>query len=150
MRRRQGVAPPEQPLLFAKFPSAACGPHSPIVKLTETQQLDYEVELGVVIGRRVGNVTEDDAMTAVAGYLTLNDVSARDAQFADGQWVRGKSFDTFSPMGPTLVTRDEIADPHDLDVATWVNGQQRQDSNTRNLIFRIEELITYCSRYFTL
>lgn len=146
----QGQAIPERPLLFAKFPSSVCGPHADIVKPPETTQLDYEVELGVVIGRRSRNVAAADAMRHVAGYVAVNDVSARDAQFEDGQWVRGKSYDTFAPMGPALVTADEIPDPHDLDVRAWVNGELRQSSTTSNLIFGIGELIEYCSRCFTL
>ncbi|HUH06507.1 MAG TPA: fumarylacetoacetate hydrolase family protein, partial [Egibacteraceae bacterium] len=146
----QDQAPPEQPLLFAKFPSAACGPYDDIHKPSETTQLDYEVELGVVIGTRARHVTASEALRYVGGYLVIDDVSARDAQFADGQWVRGKSFDTFAPMGPCLATPDEIGDPGDLAIRAWVNGELRQDSNTENLVFDVPALIAYCSRYFTL
>jgi 2-keto-4-pentenoate hydratase/2-oxohepta-3-ene-1,7-dioic acid hydratase in catechol pathway len=146
----QGVALPERPLLFAKFSTAASGPYADIGKLPEISQLDYEAELGVVIGRTARRVHEAEALEYVGGYLVVNDVSARDAQMGDGQWVRGKSFDGFAPMGPALVTPDEIPDPHDLSIRAWVNGELRQDSNTRNMIFGIPELIEYCSRYFTL
>lgn len=141
---------PERPLLFTKFPSAVTGPYADIEKLPETTKLDYEVELGVVIGPRARQVPRGRSREHVAGYVVVNDVSARDAQFEDGQWVRGKSFDTFAPMGPALVTTDEVSDPHRLTVRTWVNGELRQDSNTSNLIFDVDELIAYCSRYFTL
>jgi 2-keto-4-pentenoate hydratase/2-oxohepta-3-ene-1,7-dioic acid hydratase in catechol pathway len=146
----QGTPLPDAPLLFAKFPTAVTGPFDDIEKPVETSQLDYEAELGVVIGAPARRVRAADAVGHVAGYLVVNDVSARDAQFADGQWVRGKSFDTFAPLGPALATPDEVPDPHALDIRTWVNGELRQSSNTGQLIFPIPDLIEYCSRYFTL
>lgn len=145
-----GLAIPRNPLIFAKFPSAVVGPRSVIEKLDETSQLDYEGELGIVIGRTTRNVAPEEALQAVAGFVAANDVSARDAQFADEQWVRGKSFDTFCPIGPWIQSLDELDDPNSLDISTWVNGELRQKSNTRNLIFPVSTLVAYCSRYFTL
>lgn len=146
----QGMQPPDAPLLFAKFPTSVAGPTDPIVIPEGDPQVDYEAELGVVIGRRCKAVAAQRALDHIAGYLALNDVSARKWQFADKQWVRGKSCDTFCPTGPWLTTRDEIADPHALDIRTRVNGVVLQDSNTRLLIFRIPELIAYISASITL
>ncbi|MEX1134568.1 MAG: fumarylacetoacetate hydrolase family protein [Acidimicrobiia bacterium] len=148
--KEQGLETPRQPVIFAKFPSAVVGPESPILKPAEVQQLDYEAELGVVIGREAKRVSEGNAMEFVAGYVAINDISARDFQFEDGQWVRGKSLDTFCPTGPALVTTDEISDVHDLAIQCWVNGERRQTSSTANLIFGVSELIEFCSRFFTL
>lgn len=145
-----GLPIPDRPLIFAKFPSAVVGPHDDIVKLTETTQLDYEGELGVVIGRQVRNISPDTALQYVAGFVIANDVSARDAQFADEQWVRGKSFDTFCPLGPCLTSLDTFDDSNAVDIRTWVNGDLRQKSNTRHLIFDVSTLVSYCSKYFTL
>lgn len=145
-----GLKIPERPLLFAKFPSAVAGPRDDIRLLDETSQLDYEGELGVVIGRRATNVSVEFAHEFVLGYVVANDVSARDAQFADEQWVRGKSFDTFAPIGPALVTSDEIADPGCLNIVTCVNGEVRQRSNTKHLIFDVPTLVSYISRYISL
>jgi 2-keto-4-pentenoate hydratase/2-oxohepta-3-ene-1,7-dioic acid hydratase in catechol pathway len=115
-----------------------------------TQQVDYEAELAIVIGRKGRNIPLDETANYIAGYTIVNDVSARDVQFADGQWVRGKSFDTFCPMGPYLVTADEVADPQQLKIRCWVNGELRQDSNTAEMIFKIRELITFISQTCTL
>ncbi len=145
-----GADVPLAPLLFAKFPSAVTGPHDPIEKPPSTEQLDYEAELGVVIGRRARRVTERDALDHVAGYLAVNDVTARDVQYGDGQWVRGKSFDTFAPMGPVLVSADEVGAPTDLRVVCRVNGEIRQADTTASLIFSVAEIISYCSQFFTL
>jgi 2,4-diketo-3-deoxy-L-fuconate hydrolase len=146
----QNLEPPGRPLLFCKVPTAVCGPSATIEKPADMKQLDYEAELGVVVGRLSRHVREADALAHVAGYVAVNDVSARDAQFTDGQWFRGKSCDTFAPLGPALVTADEIGDPHDLTVQARVNGELRQSSRTDQLIFGVEELVAYCSRYFTL
>jgi 2-keto-4-pentenoate hydratase/2-oxohepta-3-ene-1,7-dioic acid hydratase in catechol pathway len=146
----QGVTPPSAPLLFAKFPTSIAGPGDQIVIPEGDPQVDYEAELAVIIGRRCKRATVSDAMENVAGYMALNDVSARRWQFADKQWVRGKSCDTFCPIGPWLTTRDEIADPHTLNICTRVNGVTLQDSNTRLLIFRIPELVAYISASITL
>lgn len=141
---------PSEPLLFAKFPSSIVGPDHPIERPSTVEQLDYEAELGVVIGKECRHVSDDQAEDAIGGYVIVNDVSARDMQFADGQWVRGKSLNTFAPMGPYLVTADEIGDPHDLDISLTLNGEIMQLSNTSNLIFGVNRLVSYCSRFFTL
>jgi 2-keto-4-pentenoate hydratase/2-oxohepta-3-ene-1,7-dioic acid hydratase in catechol pathway len=147
----QGLDVPERPVLFAKFPSAIIG-HEDEITWPEgsSDKVDYEAELAVVIGRRGRHIPVDDAYDYIAGYACLNDVSARDVQFADGQWIRGKSFDTFCPMGPYLVTKDEFPDPHDLRIRCWVNGELRQDSNTRELVFNVPQLVAYISRTATL
>jgi len=142
---------PDEPVLFAKFPTTVTGPGSEISWDPEyTAQVDYEAELVVAIGDTGRRVDADEARDHVAGYLVGNDVSARDLQHGDGQWVRGKSLDTFAPIGPELVTRDEVPDPHDLDIWTEVNGERLQDSSTSNLVFGIDELVAFCSRAFTL
>jgi acylpyruvate hydrolase len=141
---------PERPILFSKFPSCVIGPGDTIVKPPETAMLDYEVELVVVIGKRARNVRREDALSHVAGYMIGNDVTARDIQKRDVQWVRGKSFDTFAPIGPFLVTTDEIPDPGALDLRCWVNGELRQDSNTKNLVFDVPTLIENLSAGITL
>ncbi|WP_226013347.1 2,4-diketo-3-deoxy-L-rhamnonate hydrolase [Halomicrobium salinisoli] len=140
---------PDQPLLFGKSPSAVTNPGDPIVHPAELEEVDYEVELGVVIGRTAKDVDASEARDYVAGYTAVNDVSGRDAQFDDGQWFRGKSFDTFAPMGPTLVP-DEYVDPHSLDVACRVNGETKQDSNTEEFIFDVDDLVEYISGFTTL
>ncbi|HEX2908160.1 MAG TPA: fumarylacetoacetate hydrolase family protein [Phototrophicaceae bacterium] len=147
-----GSAVPTAPLIFAKFPTSVIGNGEAITwDATITQQVDWEGELAVVIGKRARNVTEDEALNHVYGYTIANDVTARDLQVRiDTQWTRGKSLDTFCPLGPWLVTRDEIPDPHNLTIKTTVNGELMQDGNTRDLIFKIPTLIAYCSRMFTL
>lgn len=146
-----GVEVPAEPLVFAKFPSSAIGPDQPIVIDTSlTRRVDWEVELAVVIGRRMRNVTEADALGYVFGYTVANDVSARDVQFSDGQWVRGKSLDTFCPLGPVVVTRDEVPDPQALRLRTLVNNEVVQDSSTSEMIFSVAQLLAFCSRAFTL
>ncbi|MGA7915242.1 MAG: fumarylacetoacetate hydrolase family protein [Candidatus Acidiferrales bacterium] len=141
---------PEYPLIFAKFPNSVAGPHDAIVIPSEEMQVDSEAELAVVIGRRGKAIRADEAFDYVAGYMALNDVSARKWQFADKQWTRGKSCDTFCPTGPWLTTRDEIADPHKLRVIGRVNGEVFQDSNTAKLIFGVPELIAFISEAITL
>ena len=149
--REQGHAPPKSPVLFAKFSTAIIGPGEPIRwDPSLTSQVDYEVELAVVIGRRARRVAAANALQHVAGYTICNDVSARDLQFGDGQWVRAKSLDTFCPLGPYLATRDEIPDPQNLHLRTTVNGEVRQDSSTAEMIFGVAELIEFISRAFTL
>jgi 2,4-diketo-3-deoxy-L-fuconate hydrolase len=145
----QGVELPDAPLLFAKWPNALIGPGEPIVIPPVVTQCDYEAELGVVIGALVKDVSQENAFAAVRGYVCANDVSARDLQFADGQWTRGKSPDTFCPVGP-LVPAAEISDPHDLSIQAIVSGEVLQDSSTANLIFGIDEIISYASRTMTL
>jgi 2-keto-4-pentenoate hydratase/2-oxohepta-3-ene-1,7-dioic acid hydratase in catechol pathway len=141
---------PDRPIIFAKFPSALVGHNEPIVKPPLTSQLDYEAELAVVIGKKGKNVPEEEALSCVAGYTIMNDVTARDIQFSDGQWVRGKTFDTFAPAGPYLVTKDEIPDPQDLTIRLTVNGEVRQNSTTSNMIFSVAFLVSYISRVCTL
>ena len=145
----QGAELPAAPLLFAKFTTALIGPGDPIVIPSIVTKCDYEAELGVVIGTSVRNVSKENALEAVAGYVVANDVSARDLQFADGQWTRGKSPDTFCPVGP-LVPAAEIADPHALGIRALLNGETVQDSTTANLIFGIDEVVSYVSRTSTL
>jgi 2-keto-4-pentenoate hydratase/2-oxohepta-3-ene-1,7-dioic acid hydratase in catechol pathway len=145
----QGVALPERPLFFAKYTTALIGPGDPIVIPKVVTQADYEAELGVVIGRTVRAVSQESALEAVAGYVLANDVSARDLQFSDKQWTRGKSPDTFCPVGP-LVPAAEVADPHALGIRAILNGEVMQDSTTANLIFGIDEIISYASQTSTL
>jgi len=145
----QGVDLPKAPLFFAKYTTSLVGPGDAIVIPPGVEQADYEAELGVVIGTTVRNVSKENAMEAVAGYVVANDVSARDLQFADGQWTRGKSPDTFCPVG-ALVPKEQVPDPHSLPIRAIVSGETLQDSNTSNLIFRIDEIISYASRTSTL
>lgn len=145
-----GMAIPTKPVIFSKFPSCIIGPGQPIVVPVESTQTDYEAELGVVIGRRALKVGREAALDHVLGYANFNDVSARDFQFADSQWQRGKSCDTFAPIGPFIATADEIRDPQDLSIKFRLNGKTMQDSSTKQMIFGVAELIEYLSRYFTL
>jgi 2,4-didehydro-3-deoxy-L-rhamnonate hydrolase len=145
----QGAELPAAPLLFAKWTTALVGPGEPIVIPPIVTKVDYEAELGVVIGDRVKGVSKENAFEAVRGYLCANDVSARDLQFGDGQWTRGKSPDTFCPVGP-LTPRDEVSDPHALGIRAIVSGEVLQDSTTANLIFGIDEVIAYASQTTTL
>ncbi len=143
--------PPNFPLTFAKYPSAVIGPGEPIVWDRDvTQQVDYEAEFAFVIGKVARRVSEEEAMEYVAGYTMVNDVSARDIQFAEGQWVRAKSLDTFCPLGPTLVTKEEIPDPHNLDIKCLLNGIVVQHSNTKHLIFGVASLLSFLSKSMTL
>jgi 2-keto-4-pentenoate hydratase/2-oxohepta-3-ene-1,7-dioic acid hydratase in catechol pathway len=145
----QGVPVPAEPLLFAKWPTALIGPGEPIVIPPLVTQCDYEAELGVVIGAQVKGVSKENALEAVRGYLPANDVSARDLQFGDRQWTRGKSVDTFCPVG-SLVPRDEVPDPHDLRIRAIVSGEVLQDSTTANLVFGVDDVISYASQVVTL
>ena len=147
----EGVEPPTAPLVFSKWPSSVVGHGDDIRWDPElTRQVDYEAELAVVIGRTARNVSESAALDHVLGYTCLNDVSARDLQFGDGQWVRGKSLDTFCPMGPILVTADELADPQDLAITCRVGAEVLQDSRTSQMYFSVATIISYLSRSFTL
>jgi len=141
---------PKAPLLFAKWPNTLIGDGEPIVLPQDSTQVDYEAELGVVIGTTAKHVSERDALDVVAGYICVNDVSARDMQFGDGQWTRGKSPDTFCPVGPRLVPRDEIEDPQALAIRCIVNGETLQDSSTSQMIFSVAEIIAYVTRVITL
>ena len=147
----QGVDPPPAPLIFSKWPSSVVGHGTAIRWSAElTAQVDFEAELAVVIGRAARRVTVDEALDHVLGYTCLNDVSARDLQFGDGQWARGKSLDTFCPMGPVLVTADEIGDPQQLAISCTVESERVQDANTAQMYFSVAEIISYCSAAFTL
>lgn len=145
------MAVPTSPLLFSKFPSTMIGPGDEICWSAEdTEFVDYEAELGVVIGTTVRNVAEADALDAVLGYTCVNDVSARDLQFGDGQWVRGKSLETFLPVGPVIVTPDEVGDPQRLSITCDIDGEVLQHATTADMMFSVASLIAYCSRFFAL
>lgn len=151
------VAPPREPMILAKATSSLCGPFDEVIHPPETKKLDYEVELGVVIGRRARRIKESQVRDHIAGYMTVNEMSARDIQLAEHEsnpFYRvhfiGKSFDTFCPTGPALVTADEIEWGKPLKMRTEVNGEVRQDSDTSDLYFGIEALVSYCSRGMTL
>lgn len=149
--REAGMDEPERPLMFAKFPSSVIGPGEPIVIDADlTERVDWEVELAAVIGTPLRHASPSRALAGVAGYTVANDVSARDLQFADSQWTRGKSLDTFCPLGPAIVTPDELGDPQALRLWTAVNGETVQDSSTAEMLFGVAELLAYCSRAFTL
>ncbi len=140
-----------EPIIFAKYPTSVVGPEAIVSwRASLTAKVDYEAELAVVIGRRAREVPESDALDVVLGYTCLNDVSARDLQFGDGQYTRGKSLDTFCPMGPELVTTDEIPDPQRLGIRCIVNGEVRQSSTTAMMVFPVAELVAFASRAFTL
>ncbi len=141
---------PSRPVVFSKFSTAVIAPGEPVILPEASAQVDYEAELAVVIGRRAKRVSANRALDYVLGYTCFNDVSARDFQFADGQWQRGKSCDTFAPMGPTIVTVDTISDPHKLSIKLVLNGRTMQDSNTDQLIFGVPELIEFLSQTITL
>jgi 2,4-didehydro-3-deoxy-L-rhamnonate hydrolase len=145
----QGVALPERPLLFAKWPNTLLENGAPIRLPAISKQVDYEAELGVVIGRRASGVTVADAFNFVEGYVVANDVSGRDLQFADGQWVRGKSLDTFLPVGE-LVPASAVPDPQALPIRAILNGEVMQDSNTSNMIFGVAEIVSFISEAITL
>jgi 2-keto-4-pentenoate hydratase/2-oxohepta-3-ene-1,7-dioic acid hydratase in catechol pathway len=148
--QEQGVEPPDKPILFAKWQTALIGPGEPIVLPPESKQVDFEAELGVVIGERCRRVSVESALEAVRGYVCVNEVSARDLQFADGQWTRAKSIDTFCPVGPRLVSRDDVPDPQSLGIRCLLNGEVMQDSTTANMIFTVAEIIAYASATMTL
>jgi 2-keto-4-pentenoate hydratase/2-oxohepta-3-ene-1,7-dioic acid hydratase in catechol pathway len=145
-----GLDVPERPVLFAKWPNALVGPGDPIVVPWFTAQVDYEAELGVVIGRRARDLAAEEALDAVAGYVCVNDVSARELQFQDGQWTRGKSLDTFCPVGPRLVPAADVPEPQTLGIRCRVNGELLQDSNTAHMVFSVAELVAYASLGMTL
>jgi len=148
--RERGGEVPTQPIFFLKSNNTICGLGDSIVLPPTSQQVDYEAEFVVVIGKKGKNIPEERAYEHVAGYMVMNDVSARDMQSADKQWFRGKSCDTFAPTGPWIVTKDEIRDPHALRISLTLNGQTMQDSNTGNMMFTIPYLISYLSKSMTL
>jgi 2-keto-4-pentenoate hydratase/2-oxohepta-3-ene-1,7-dioic acid hydratase in catechol pathway len=145
-----GREPPEHPTLFNKQSTCVTGPTDPVHVPRASHVLDYEGELGFVIGRRCRHVSRDDAADVIAGYLVVNDVTVRDWQLRIPTWTMGKSFDTHGPIGPWIVTSDELRDPHQLRLRTWVNGELRQESNTKQLIFDCFALVEHLSTAFTL
>lgn len=145
----QGIEPPSKPIFFLKSVNTISGPGDPILLPPNSDQVDYEAEFAVVIGKGGRDIPEDKAYEHVAGYMILDDVTARDMQHGDKQWFRGKSCDTFAPTGPWITTRDEVPDPHNLRISLTVNGHMRQDSNTSNLIFKVPFLISYLSQSLT-
>jgi 2-keto-4-pentenoate hydratase/2-oxohepta-3-ene-1,7-dioic acid hydratase in catechol pathway len=147
--KEQNIEPPKTPIVFSKFPTCIAAPETPI-RLGSSQKVDWEAELAVVIGRRAKGVKKEQAYDYVLGYACFNDVSARDFQFADGQWQRGKSCDTHGPFGPYILTADEVKDPHALRIALRVNGETMQDSSTAQMIFGVPELVEWISENITL
>lgn len=145
-----GAKIPTSPIIFSKFNTCIVGANQPIILPEGSEQVDYEAELAFIVGRQAKNVSAEDAMNYVFGYTNFNDVSARDFQFADGQWQRGKSCDTFAPMGKFIATAEEIENPHNLSIKLRLNGETLQDSNTDQLIFRIPEIIEFLSESITL
>jgi acylpyruvate hydrolase len=144
------VPVPKSPVTFSKYVTAVTGPEAPVSLPPSSQQVDYEAEMAVVIGRRAKRVSRDQALDHVLGYTNFNDVSARDFQFGDGQWQRGKSCDTFAPIGPAIVTTDEIRDPHALRIQLRLNGETMQDSTTQQLVFGVDVLVSFISQTVTL
>lgn len=141
---------PEYPILFNKFHNALAGSGEPVPIPREARQVDYEAELAIVVGRTARDVKREEAMDYIFGYCAANDLSARDLQFRTNQWLLGKCCDGFCPLGPYLVTRDEVEDPHSLGIRSYVNGELRQNSSTADMIFRCDELVSYISRFMTL
>jgi acylpyruvate hydrolase len=141
---------PERPVLFSKFTTSVIGSGDPIVLPPSSGKVDYEAELAIDIGRRVKRASREEAARAILGYTIVNDVSARDFQFGDGQWQRGKSCDTFAPMGPWILTADEVADPQKLGIRLRVNGQTLQSSNTDQMVFGAVDLVAYIAETITL
>ena len=144
-----GLQLPKEPVIFNKAPSCICGPNDATIIPKESEKLDYEVELGVVIGQHARYLAKDKAMDVVAGYCLANDVSERVFQIERaGQWTKGKGCETFGPLGPWLVTKDEVKDPQDLKLWLSVNGQMRQNGSTKNMVFGVAHLVWYCSQFF--
>ena len=149
--KETGAAIPTEPILFMKSTTSLTGPYDPIIIPKNSEKTDWEVELAVVIGKKASYVTEQEAMDYVAGYVLHNDVSERAFQLErGGTWDKGKGCDSFAPMGPWLVTKDEISNPHKLRLWLSVNGKMMQDGNTDDLIFNIPQLVSYCSQFMTL
>ncbi|MBV8744815.1 MAG: fumarylacetoacetate hydrolase family protein [Xanthobacteraceae bacterium] len=145
-----GAPLPKEPIIFSKAPTSICGPNDDTITPKESTKLDYELELGIVIGSRARYLEKNKAMDAVAGYFVANDVSERDFQIArsGSQWNKGKGCETFGPIGPWLVTKDEIPDPQALDMWLTVNGETRQKGSTKTMVFGVEHLVWYCSQFF--
>ena len=140
---------PDEPIIFMKPHTAIIGSNQKILKPKFVKELDYEGELGVVIGKKTKNISVKEAKESIFGYTIFNDVSARDFQFKDGQWTRGKSFDTFAPTGPCIATESQLC-TDDLSIRTWVNGEQRQNGTTRNMVFNVSQIVHQLSRVMTL
>ena len=145
-----GADIPDEPIIFMKPRTAIVGPDEPIIRPTFVKELDYEAELAIIIGKKGKNIPVSEAEKYVFGYTVFNDVSAREIQFKDRQWTRGKSFDTFAPIGPCITTADQIGNPSNLNIRTRVNGELRQDSSTKNMVFNVYEVIHHISRVMTL
>ena len=146
-----GMDLPKEPIIFSKASSALSGPNDPVIKPRDSEKTDWELELGVVIGERMSYVSQKEAMAGIAGYCVINDVSEREFQIErGGQWIKGKSAPTFGPIGPYLVTADEIADPQDLRLTMSLNGEVKQNSSTEDMVFGVGEIISYMSRFMEL
>ncbi|MDO7488700.1 fumarylacetoacetate hydrolase family protein [Peribacillus frigoritolerans] len=148
--KETGMEPPVSPVIFSKYSNAIAGHNDAIEIPINSNEVDFEAELAFVIGREAKHVSEDEAIEYVFGYTIINDISARDLQFQDGQWSRGKTADTFAPLGPVIVTHDEVGDPHKLAIKLELNGEIMQDSNTSNLIFTVPKIISFLSQSMTL
>jgi len=146
----QGAEIPEEPVIFMKPRTSVIGSEQPIIKPSFVKQLDYEAELAIIIGRKGKNISVSDAKNYIFGYTAFNDISARDIQFKDKQWTRGKSFDTFAPMGPCITTSNQIENPCDLRICARVNGELRQNSSTKNMVLDVYEVVHYLSVVMTL
>jgi len=147
-----GMPIPKEPIIFTKTSTSICGPNDDTITPRESTKLDYEIELGIVIGKRARYLTKENTRAAIAGYFLANDVSERSFQIerSGGQWDKGKGCETFGPIGPWFVTRDEIKDPQNLDMWLDVNGERRQSGNTKTMIFNCEHLVWYCSQFFVM
>ncbi|MGG6358616.1 fumarylacetoacetate hydrolase family protein [Peribacillus frigoritolerans] len=148
--KETGMEPPASPVIFSKYSNAITGHNDPIEIPINSTEVDFEAELAFVIGKEAKRVSEEEADDYVFGYTIMNDISARDLQFQDGQWSRGKTADTFAPFGPVIVTKDEVGDPHNLAISLELNGEIMQDSNTSNLIFTVPKIISFLSQSMTL
>ena len=146
----QNATIPDEPIIFMKPHTTIIGPNENIVKPSFVKQLDYEAELAIVMGRKAKNVPVSEVKSYIFGYTILNDISARDIQFKDKQWTRGKSFDTFAPIGPHIITVNQLQDTSNLSIRTWVNKELRQNSTTKNMVFNVYEIIHHLSRVMTL
>jgi len=148
--KEQGRDVPDEPIIFMKPRTAIIGPNQPIIRPKAVKQLDYEAELAIVIGEKGKNIPVSEAERYIFGYTAFNDISARDIQFKDKQWTRGKSYDTFAPIGPCITTANQIQDPNNLYVRTRVNNELRQDSSTKNMVFNVYEIVHHLSHVMTL
>ena len=146
----QNATTPDEPIIFMKPHTTIIGPNENIVKPSFVKQLDYEAELAIVMGRKAKNVPVSEVKSYIFGYTILNDISARDIQFRDKQWTRGKSFDTFAPTGPHIITVNQLQDTSNLSIHTWVNKELQQNSTTKNMVFNVYEIIHHLSRVMTL